>query len=155
MKTCIGHERGKGRPHRKDMLTPEQIEDVRLLYAGKDLSNLEIAERYGKSPQWPSMMAAKYRWPLRGRMWRKGMDRAVMIDTPEKVAALVQRGRPRHVPRIASFALEQAKTVLRKAGRVVFNAEITDGRSGIGLVKVDNVDWTPAQVIEVARGMAQ
>lgn len=141
-----------GRPTRDKLLSPEQIEDVRLLYAGKDLSNLEIAERYGKSPQWPSMMAAKYRWPLRGRMWRKGMDRAVMIDTPEKVA-LVPRGRPRHVPRIASFALEQAKTVLRKTGRVVFNAEITDGRPGIGKVKVDNVDWTPAQVIEVARGM--
>lgn len=46
--------------------------------------------------------------------------------------------------------LETAKTILRRAGIVVYNAEVTDGRNGRGFVKVGGVDCTPEEVIRRA-----
>ena len=46
--------------------------------------------------------------------------------------------------------LEAAKTVLRKAGRIVFNSEVTNP-SMKGSITVDGIVFTPAQVIDMAK----
>ena len=51
------------------------------------------------------------------------------------------------------YELERAKTVLRRRGRIVFNAEVTDGPASRGLVKVDNLKLPAQDVIAMARGM--
>lgn len=51
------------------------------------------------------------------------------------------------------YELERAKTVLRRRGRIVFNAEVTDGPASRGLVKVDNLKLPARDVIAMARGM--
>jgi hypothetical protein len=53
-------------------LTPDQLEEVRKLYAGDDLTNVQIAARYGQRPNWVNYLATKYGWPLRGKHWRPG-----------------------------------------------------------------------------------
>ncbi len=47
--------------------------------------------------------------------------------------------------------LERAKTALRRFGRVVFDAEVTDGPGGRGLIKVDSKNMTPAEVLSLAQ----
>lgn len=47
--------------------------------------------------------------------------------------------------------LERAKDALRRAHRVVFNAEVTDGRLAKGLVKVNGLNMQPAEVIAMAK----
>ena len=49
-----------------------------------------------------------------------------------------------------SMELENAKTVLRKAGWVVFNSEVVSP-SMKGFVTVNGISMTPAQVIDMAK----
>jgi len=49
-----------------------------------------------------------------------------------------------------NMELDRAKTILRKTGRVVFNAEIVDGRKARGWIKVDGRTYTAQQVIDMA-----
>jgi len=50
-----------------------------------------------------------------------------------------------------NMELERAKTILRKTGRVVYNAEVTDGRPAKGKIKVDGRNYDPQEVIDMAR----
>lgn len=65
------------------------------------------------------------------------------------------RKQPRKEALSISVELERAKTTLRRCGRVVFNADITDGPSAKGFVKVDNLRLVPADVIALARRVTQ
>ena len=47
--------------------------------------------------------------------------------------------------------LDAAKNVLRRQGRIVFDAEVTNGIEGRGYVRVDHHLCTPAQVIARAK----
>lgn len=82
---------------------------------------------------------------------RLGNVRVVKIAATGKTTATPEMGcRPTRRFKLSSAErteLERAKTVLRRQGRVVFNAEITDGGRGRGLVKVDGRNATPAEVI--------
>ncbi len=53
-------------------------------------------------------------------------------------------------PPVADTELERAKTILRRRGRVVFDATVTDGSAGAGLVKVDGRNMPPADVVRRA-----
>lgn len=47
--------------------------------------------------------------------------------------------------------IDRAKTALRRFGHTVFNAEVTDGPGAEGLIKVDNKNMKPADVLAMAR----
>lgn len=64
--------------------------------------------------------------------------------TPEMGCRPTRRFR---LPPAERSELERAKTVLRQKGRIVFDAEVTDGARGCGFVKVDGRKFTPAEVI--------
>lgn len=49
--------------------------------------------------------------------------------------------------------LETAKTILWRAGRIVYNASVTDGPSGRGKVEVDGRDYLPSEVVALAVNM--
>lgn len=55
---------------------------------------------------------------------------------------------------ISDVELEDAKTALRRQGVIVFDATITDGKAGRGLIKVDGRNITPIQVLERAARLA-
>lgn len=46
--------------------------------------------------------------------------------------------------------IEAAKTVLRRKGRIVFDATVTDGVIGHGFIKCDGRNLTPAELIAMA-----
>lgn len=81
-----------------------------------------------------------------------GNVRTVTITASRRQTAtprMVGRG-PRPTASAADSDLERAKTVLRRRGKIVFDATVTDGRAGKGFVKVDGHDLTPDQVIALA-----
>lgn len=47
--------------------------------------------------------------------------------------------------------LDAAKTVLRRKGFVVYDAEITEGKAWRGFIRCDHRTLTPDRVIEMAR----
>ena len=130
---------------KEEVLSPQELERVRQLYLGDTMSNLEISAKYGKAANWTATMAAKHGWPRRGRGWKPGAAR--------KGSAPLDKGRP--LPSSLSDELERAKTALRRAGIVVFDAEITDGPAGRGLVKVGGRNVLPEEVIEMAKAAAR
>lgn len=52
------------------------------------------------------------------------------------------------------LVLEEAKTELRRTGRVVYDAEVVDGERGRGLVKVDHCRLPRLSVIALARKLS-
>lgn len=70
---------------------------------------------------------------------------------PRRSFVLPTFGNADYKPKVrGNVEFELAKTILRRAGFVVYNAEVTDGRNGRGFVKVNNVDCTPEEVIKRA-----
>lgn len=63
-------------------LTSEQLEEVRRLYAGDELTNVAIADRYGQRPNWVNYLATKHGWPLRGKHWRPGQKHRGDVAAP-------------------------------------------------------------------------
>lgn len=55
-------------------------------------------------------------------------------------------------PKITDDAIERAKTALRRRGCIVYDAEISDGAKGRGLIRVDQRRMTRAEVLRAARG---
>ncbi len=52
---------------------------------------------------------------------------------------------------VTKTELDAAKTVLRRRGFVVFDAEVTDGRQWRGFVRCDHRTLTPSRIIEMAK----
>ena len=65
-------------------LTAAELEVVRKLYAGDELTNVAIGLRYGQRPNWVNYLATKHGWPLRGKNWR---PRIAKPATPEGTKA--------------------------------------------------------------------
>lgn len=60
--------------------------------------------------------------------------------------------KPKHPQNAATPSeLDRAKTALRQTGRIVFDATVTDGPAGRGLIKVDSKNMTPAEVLSLAQ----
>jgi hypothetical protein len=51
--------------------------------------------------------------------------------------------------------IERAKTKLRRLGYVVFDATVTDGSAGTGLIKIDNKNVSPADVLARAAALGR
>lgn len=81
-----------------------------------------------------------------------------ILATGQETARPVYQGRVAGkiaAPRADRNEIERAKTVLRRLGHVVFDAAVTDGSSGKGLIKIDNKNFTPAEVLARAASMGR
>lgn len=55
------------------------------MYAGDNLTNVSIAARYGKQPNWVNWLASKHGWPKRGKAWKPGRPHDGGQPSPPKV----------------------------------------------------------------------
>ncbi len=84
-----------------------------------------------------------------------GNVRIVTItETGQTTGLPAYQGRPRGTYKAAKVErqeIDRAKTALRRFGRIVFDAEVTDGPAGKGFVKVDGRNLTPDAVLLLAQ----
>ena len=74
---------------------------------------------------------------------------ATGAKTGQPAPARTYWGQSKKIERVEPTQLDRAKTVLRRQGRVVHNAEITGGPKG--LIRVDSREMKPAEVIALAQ----
>lgn len=128
----------------RDGLTREQIDALCQTYQASNMTVRQVAE-HAKIAQDRMMQIIRLEGcPQRGRGY------ALKRSRPKGGIGYVFCGMaPLRLPRPDNDALEKAKTILRKQGRVVFNATI-DGSGGKGMVKCDGRLFTAAEIIQRA-----
>lgn len=119
-------------------LSEKQIESICRDYANRQLTTREVAanNKIGKD-RLLGVIQAKGIEP-RGERWHLNYRRS--------------RGRVSELcaPQNVDDALESAKTALRRRGVIVYDATVTDGAKGAGLIRVDGRRMTRADVLFAA-----
>lgn len=119
-------------------LSAQQIESICRDYENRQLTTRQVAlnNKIGKD-RLLGVIQAKGLEP-RGERWHLNFRRS-----RGRVAASCET-------RDVDDALEAAKRALRRRGVVVYDATVTDGAKGRGLIRVDNKRMTRAEVLLVA-----
>jgi hypothetical protein len=135
--------RWRGSDPRKG-LTRAEIEAMCELYRTSHMSVREVARHCNVSQERMFIIINLEKCPLRGKNW------ALKRSRPRLGLKGVFGGMaPVRLAKPASEALEKAKTILRKQGRVVFDATV-DGSGPKGFVKCDGRLFTAEQIIQRA-----
>ena len=112
-------------------LSADEIARLRLMYYDNKLSVIAIAALFRIRPNTVNTIARRQGWTLRS----------------ERAAA--QPVKPQIKRSVGSAELEVAKRILRRRGRVVFNATV-DGSGPKGFVKCDGNLFTADEIIHLA-----
>lgn len=126
---------------KRKALTPQEKAAMKALYLDDRLSNIEIARKFGVRSNTVPGVARAEGWPLR-KTWRHPKNKG-----PRSFAKVFLG---QEDPKVPSTALDEAKNVLRRRGCIVFDATVTDGEAGHGLIRCDQRTVTPEQLLEMA-----
>lgn len=118
-------------------LTREQVEAIISDYQSPSLSFRDVVRRsnIGKDRLMKIVRACNVR--ERGRHVATFYNRKRMY-------------KPEAASPFSDIVLERAKLTLRRRGRVVYAAEVTDGARGKGFFRCDGKLWTREQVMKAA-----
>lgn len=122
-------------------LSEKQIESICRDYQNRQLTTREVAanNKIGKD-RLLGIVQAKGLEP-RGERWHLNYRR-----NRGRVSALCSQQN-------MDDALENAKMILRRRGAIVYDATVTDGAKGKGLIRVDNKRMTRADVLLAAQSV--
>lgn len=141
--------------------TPAELERVRQMYAGDDLTCDEIGGRFGRPASWVGGLARKHGWPIRPPGWRRGGDnkRAPRKPTtPEGTKA--RRPRSHAVKTLRQIAQDRAAEQERIAATTYGTGELRKAVDYLrtkfainredGMFRVGGTLRTEAEVREIA-----
>jgi hypothetical protein len=121
-------------------LTPQEKAAMKALYLDDRLSNIEIARKFNVKPNTVPGVARAEGWPMRE-------DRRLRSKHKRSFAKVFLG---RDDPKVPPTKLDEAKNALRRRGCIVFDATVTEGSAGEGLIRCDRRVVTPEQLLEMA-----